>query len=113
LRGGVVPVEAAICAAEEARRTARVRSVAALFIITFRLACARIPVVVELSAECAILITGSLPGAWGPPLTSLWMSREKVSNIEHQSCIETDNMQLKNKEILLFQGCRDSGNYSL
>jgi hypothetical protein len=31
-------VEAAICAAEKARRTARARSVAALFIITFPLA---------------------------------------------------------------------------
>jgi hypothetical protein len=31
-------VEAAICAAEKARRTARARSVAALFIITFLLA---------------------------------------------------------------------------
>jgi hypothetical protein len=38
LRGGVVPVNAAICAAEKARMTARARSVAALFIITFRLA---------------------------------------------------------------------------
>jgi hypothetical protein len=39
--------------------------------------------------------------------------RRKVSNIEHQSRIETDNMQLKNKEILLWRGCRISGNYSL
>jgi len=40
LRGGVVPVEAAICMAEKARRPARARSVAALFIITFLLAMA-------------------------------------------------------------------------
>src|ERR1039458_1641506 len=52
-RGCVVPAEAAICAAEEARRTARVRSVADLIIIPFRLACARIPVAVERSAEGA------------------------------------------------------------
>jgi hypothetical protein len=38
LRGGVVPVEAAIAAVEKARRTARAKSVAALFIITFLLA---------------------------------------------------------------------------
>jgi hypothetical protein len=37
-RGGVVPVEAGIAAAEKARRLARARSVAAFFIITFLLA---------------------------------------------------------------------------
>jgi hypothetical protein len=41
-RGGVVPVDAAICAAEKARITARARSVAAHFIITFLLASAGI-----------------------------------------------------------------------
>ena len=38
LRGGVVPVEAAISLAEKARRPARARSVAARFISTFLLA---------------------------------------------------------------------------
>jgi hypothetical protein len=54
LRGDVEPVEAAICEAEKARRTAITRSDAALFIITFLLAFASVPVVVEVSAECAI-----------------------------------------------------------
>ena len=64
LRGDVEPVEAAICAAEKAMTTARARSVAALFIITFLLACARIPAAVEVSAECAILNTMCCPGTW-------------------------------------------------
>src|ERR1017187_2732461 len=62
LKDGAEPVEAALCLAEKARRTARARSVAALFIITFLLACAGVPVVVEVSAECPILNTMFRPG---------------------------------------------------
>src|SRR5271157_5900780 len=104
LRGGVVPVEAAISLAEKARMTARARSVAALFIITFLLACAGFPVAVEGSAEGA---NCSRELARGPklPLASLRMSGYIVSKIEHKSRIKTDNMQLKKKEILLWEGC--------
>jgi hypothetical protein len=42
--------------------TPRARSVAALFIITFLLARARIPAAVEVSAQCAILNTMCCPG---------------------------------------------------
>jgi hypothetical protein len=49
--------------AEKTRRTTRAGSVAALFIITFLLACARITVVVEGSAEGA---GGSPGGGLGP-----------------------------------------------
>jgi hypothetical protein len=55
-------VDAAISLAEKARRTARARSVVARFIITFLLACAGIPVVVEVSAEGAKCLPGASPG---------------------------------------------------
>jgi hypothetical protein len=63
LKDGAEPVDAAICLAEKARRTARARSVTALFILTFLLACAGIPVLVELSAESTVLITRNWPGS--------------------------------------------------
>jgi hypothetical protein len=66
-------VEAAICAAEKARMTVRTRSVAALFIITFLLACAGIPVVVELSTE-GVIIHRELARGLGPPMSSLLVS---------------------------------------
>jgi len=73
LRGGAEPVDAAICAAEKARRTARARSVAALFIITFRLSCARITVVVEGSSEGA----GGSPGASLRQEDCLWFAPDE------------------------------------
>jgi hypothetical protein len=105
-------VEAAICAAEKARRPVRARSVAALFIITFLLAGAGIPVVVDVSAECAILDTLCCSGT--RTAFDLVPDERLVSKIEHEliythNGIKIGNMQLKNKEILLRAGCGISG----
>src|SRR5271157_6381960 len=82
LRSSVEPVEAAICLAEKARMTARARSIAALFIITFLLACAGIPAAVEGSSEGATCS----PGVGLGPRTALDFARisgYRVSNIAH------------------------------
>ena len=101
MRGGAEPVDAAISLAEKARRTARARSVAALFMITFLLACAGIPA--EGSADGA---SCSPELAWVPKtaLGTLQMSGN-MSNIAHHCDIYIGNMQLKMKEILQREGC--------
>jgi hypothetical protein len=94
-------VEAAICLAEKARRTARARSVAALFIITFFFLVPgfRWSLRVRLKEQ---VVHRELARGTRTALDLLWMNGLTVSKTVHNSGIETDNMQLKKKEILLW-----------
>jgi hypothetical protein len=101
-------VDAAICLAEKARTTARDRSVVALFIITFLLAWAGIPGLLEVSAECTNLDTMYCPGTWAA--FDFTPDEQLVSKMIHEliythSGIKIGYVKLKNIEILLWERC--------